>query len=53
MCVEGIIIDSRLEFSVCFDYFVTGKLLWGDHVAFGGIMGLLWGIMGQSWGIKG
>ena len=58
MCVEGIIIDSRLEFSVCFDYFVTGKLLWGDHVAFGGIMGLLWGIwwhygamLGQSWGI--
>ena len=37
MYIGGIIIDSRLEFSVCFDYFVTGKLrgcyeaLWGNH----------------------
>ena len=37
MHIGGIIIDSRLEFSVCFDYFVMGRLwvcygaLWGNH----------------------
>ena len=52
MRVEGIIIDSRLEFSVCFDFF-----------CYGAIMGMLWGIwwrygagmghLGALRGIKG
>ena len=50
MCVEGIIIDTRLEFSVCFDYFVIG-MLWGYCGAFGGIMEQCWGNHGAFRGI--
>ena len=50
MYIGGIIIEYRLKFSVCFDYFVMGRL-WGCYGAFGGIMGMLWAGMGQSWGI--
>ena len=52
MRVEGIIIDSRLEFSVGLAYFVMGRL-WGCCGAFGGIMGQSWGNHGALRGIKG
>lgn len=60
MRVEGIIIDSRLEFSVCFDYFVMGRLwgccgagvgIWWHYGAIMGHLGVFRGIKGQAWGI--
>lgn len=52
MRVEGIIIDSRLEFSVCFDYFVMGRL-WGCCGAGVGIWWHYGAIMGHLGAFRG
>ena len=55
MRVEGIIIDSRLEFSVCFDYFVMGQSwgIWGGCGAVVGHLVALWGNHGALRGRHG
>ena len=56
MHIGGIIIDSRLEFSVCFDFFCYGEvvgLLWGIWWHYGATMGLCGAIMGHLGAFRG